>query len=935
MTAIIGRDREVALIDRFLAEPDGTAAHLAIEGEAGIGKTTLVRQVLAAAEHAGWRLLVARPAEAERDLPFAALQDLLDDVADDVLAKLPPPQRTALAVIELRESAPVGGLDARTVGTAVLSILRGLAVAEPVLVTIDDVQWIDPASRDALTFALRRVQRRVRIVTGERLADSGHGSTLDLAPIPIERVPLSGLSVAGLHHLLRERLERAFPRPVLVRLGSWSGGNPMLALELGRLLADGREMPVDEVPLTPRLDALIDARLRALPRGVRRTLLVIALAGSIDADSLETIMQGLGWPIRLPSLDHAILAAGPGPLRFAHPVLAATTVMTVTALDRRRAHAELAAATGDPVARARHIALATSGRQEGVAAAAEMAAQAAEDLGATESALDLAELAVARTPLVGLDAAQRRWFGLGRVALRAGDASRAEAAFGVAATGPDRNIAVRAMVSSIEILARRSVDDAAAIARAARIRSAGDRVLRAEVALAMPGSATEQYRHARAAVRLLGSDGPALLRARAIGKKAAAAMEAGLPVRIEELDLAVELESASPPREVAAGSAFLRSWVLFFEDDLVRSREEFQALHARAIAVGDERSIAEILRELTHIEIRGGRWDDAERLAADGLRAAEQGGQRAGEAMAHLQLGAIAALKGRREDADRELGLAESLGAASGLRRAIGLAIGRRGQLSLSLGDLDAAVDAFERSSGILLAAGVAEPALTNWRGEHAEALVRLDRLEEAEALVDRLELAIGGWRRPVSRAIVDRSRALIAAERGEMVAAVDLATNSVERLRGLYEPFELARSLEIAGAVHRRARHKTTAAALLGEAVAAFEGLGAVEWAARARSEAGRVGLRPRAPRTLTDTELQVARLAAAGQTNREVARRTFMSPRTVEAVLARAYAKLGIASRAELGGILGASASASVSASAVPTAPSAGHAPPVSNAD
>jgi DNA-binding CsgD family transcriptional regulator len=684
----------------------------------------------------------------------------------------------------------------------------------------------------------------------------------------------------------------------------------MLALEIGRLLLEGSEMPVDEVPLTPRLEALVDARLRALPRAVRRTLLAIALAGSIDDGSLDTLMHRLGWRVRLPDPDQGILAAGAGSLRFAHPVLAATTVMTVAAIDRRRVHAALAATSADPIARARHMALATSGPQEGVAAAAEMAAHAAEDLGATETALELAELAMARTPVSGFEAAQRRWFGLGRVALRGGDAGRAEAAFAKATTGPGRDLAVLAMVSSIEILTRRSVDEAAEVARLARARANGDRTLLAEVALAIPGSASERYRHARAAIRLLGSDGPAELRARAIGCKAAAAMEAGLVVRVEELDLAVELESASPPREIASGAAFLRSWVLFFEDDLVRSRQEFLELQARAVAVGDERSNATILRELTHIEMRGGRWAEAERLATDGLRAAEQGGQRAGEAMAHLQLGAIAALRGRREDADRELALAESLGAASGLRRAIGLAIGRRGQLCLSLGELDAAVRAFERSSEVLLGAGVAEPALTNWRGEHAEALVRLDRLDEAEALVDRLELAIGGWRRPVSRAIVDRTRALIAAERGDMDVAVDLATISVERLRVLHEPFELARSLEIAGTVHRRARHKARAAALLGEAVAAFEALGAAEWAARAKSEVGRVGLRPRAPRTLTDTELQVARLAAAGHTNREVARRTFMSPRTVEAVLARAYGKLGIASRAELGGILGTSA-------------------------
>ncbi|HEY2915761.1 MAG TPA: AAA family ATPase [Candidatus Limnocylindrales bacterium] len=918
MTALVGRDRELADVRRFLGELDGPASHLAIRGEAGIGKTTLFQHVVGAAQEAGWTLLVARPAEAERALPFAALQDLLEGVADDAIAGLPEPQRRALAAIQLRESAPRGGLDARTVGTAVLNTLRALEAIGPTLVAIDDVQWLDPGSRDALGFALRRVHRRVRIITGERIDERGGGSALDLAPVPIDLLLLPGLSVAGLYHVLREQLQHAFPRPALVRIGSWSGGNPMLALEIGRLLVGRSDAPLDEMPLSPRLGSLVGARLRTLPLAVRRTLLVIALAGSIDESSLDGLMRRLGWRVRFPEVDQGILGPGRGPLRFGHPVLEATAVMTVPAADRRRVHAELAAATPDPVARARHIALATGGRQEEVAAAAEAAAQSAEQLGATETALELAELAVARTPVAGTDAMQRRWLGLGRVALRAGDADRAAAAFANAMDGPSSEVAVLAMVDAIEVEARRSTDQALALARLARVRSSGDRVLLARVALAMPGSARDRYRHARAAIRLLGAIGPAELRARAIASKAAAALEAGGLVRLEELDLAVQLESTAPLREVAASAAFLRSWVLFFEDDLVRSRHEFEELHAQALAIGDERSIAAILRELTHIEIRAGRWTEAERLATAGLRAAEQGGELAGEAMAHLQLGAVAALRGRGVDADRELGLAESLGAASGLRRAVGLAIGRRGQLHLVLGELDAAVTAFERSSEVLLEAGATEPALTNWRGEHAEALVRLDRLDEAEALVDRLESGIGASHRPVSRAIVERTRALIAAERGDMDAAVVLAATSVERLRFLQEPFELARALEVAGAVHRRARHKTEAAALLGEAASTFDALGAVDWAARARSELARVGLRPRASSSLTDTELAVARLAAAGHTNREVARRTFMSPKTVEAVLARAYGKLGIASRAELGGILGTSAPTDAGATA-----------------
>jgi DNA-binding CsgD family transcriptional regulator len=905
---IVGRDREISTIEQFLRQPVEGASVLAIRGEPGIGKTTVIRETMRAADRSGWSLYTALPTEVERDMPYAALQDLLGGVADDIVRQLPGPQRQALMAIHLREAPPPGGLDARTVGTAVLNALRADADRHPLLLVIDDVQWLDPASRGALTFALRRLEAGVRIIIGERVEDLGLGSTFDLRPLPVQELLLPGISLAALYHLLRERLEHAFPRPVLVRIAAWSGGNPMLALEIGRrLLAAGVRTSLDSMPLAPVLGSLVDDRLRAQPLGVRRTLLAIALEGEIDEAGLDALMARLEWPVLLPDANQGILAGSFGHFRFAHPLLAATTIATAAAADRRQVHAALAAGSSDPVARARHLALATTAREEDVAAAAAAASQLAGELGATETALELAELAVARTPVEAIEEGQRRQLELGRVAKRAGDHARAEVALGAAASGPGTDEAVMAMIEQIEIKVRQSESEASQRAALARIRAAGNRMLLAQVALVIPGPARWQYRHARAAVRLLGAGASPALRARAIGVKAAAALEAGRAVSMDELDLAVSLEAASPPREIAAGAAFLRSWIIFFEDDLVRSKLEFEELFERAVALGDERSVAAILRELTHIEIRAGRWSRAEELATATLRAAEQGGQRAGEAMAHLQLGAIAALRGQLAKADSELGQAETLGEATGMRRAVGLAIGRRGQLSLSLGELDAAVRAFERSEDTLLQAGVAEPALTNWRGEHAEALTRLDRVGEAEALIDKLEAAIGTWRRPVSRAIVERTRAFIAAERGDTDTAIQLAAASVDRLQGLHEPFELARSLEIAGIVHRRARHKAVAAARLGEAIAQFQALGATEWAARARSELGRVGLRPRAPRSLTETEMQVARLAAAGLTNREVARRTFMSPRTVEAVLARAYAKLGVASRAELGGTLG----------------------------
>ncbi|MGZ8783552.1 MAG: AAA family ATPase, partial [Gaiellaceae bacterium] len=243
-TEIVGRDEEVAQVDAFLAR-DGPRA-LLLEGAAGIGKTTLWRTGIDLARARGQRVLSCSPSGAETTLSFAGLRDLLDAAFDDAADDLPAPQRHALAVALLREEGPLGNPPPPgAVAAAVVGLLHRLARETPLLVALDDVQWVDPSSASTLEFAGRRLgELPIALFVARRT--NGRGVPLGLDRAFEERlttVPVGPLSLGALHRLLRVRLEVAFSRPMLRRIHEASGGNPYFALEIGRLSA--REHDLD------------------------------------------------------------------------------------------------------------------------------------------------------------------------------------------------------------------------------------------------------------------------------------------------------------------------------------------------------------------------------------------------------------------------------------------------------------------------------------------------------------------------------------------------------------------------------------------------------------------------------------------------------------------------------------------------------------------
>jgi hypothetical protein len=316
---IVGRGEQLDRLRAFLAAPAELPAVLLLEGEAGIGKSTLWSHGVEEAGNAGYRVLVCRPSLAEAALSYAALGDLLDDALDDARDRLSEPQRRALAVALLLDDSDGPQPDQRAVGVGVLGVLRALTASGRVLVAIDDVQWVDGATAAALDFALRRLREEPVAVLGARRAGLDGG--LELADA--ERLAVDGLSLGATHQLLRSRLATSFPRPVLVRLHDTSGGNPFYALELGRALVRRERVsdPGEPAPLPDDLAGLLRERLAQLtPEALTIAAAVAALAiPTIDA-TVSTSDGGRG------ALEEAIAAEvlelDGDRVRFTHPLLA-------------------------------------------------------------------------------------------------------------------------------------------------------------------------------------------------------------------------------------------------------------------------------------------------------------------------------------------------------------------------------------------------------------------------------------------------------------------------------------------------------------------------------------------------------------------------------------------------------------------------------------
>ncbi len=399
---LIGRNTEVEALDRLLERASSGLSSLLIDGDAGIGKTAIWGEGLERAHQRGFRVLQASPAESERSLSLGVLTDLLASVTETELGALPAVQRHALEIAILR-AEPTGQLpDQRTLSVATVTLLRELLDTAPVLIAIDDAQWMDEASAAILAYAIRRLGDRpagvLLAVRGEPLApvlEIHSGISAERR----DRQQVGPLPLAALHQLFLGRTGRSFPRLILVRIEQASGGNPFYALEIARALGQPGAVvtPGEPLPIPDTLGALVEARIGDLPPDTRAALLLAAVAAE---PSLETLGRANPAAPRAldPALAAGIVAVDRHSIRFSHPLLAEAVVALAGPDQLRGVHATLArAATSDDI-RARHLAGATEGPDEDVAAALEAAAAQSRDRGATLDASSLYERSSGLTP---------------------------------------------------------------------------------------------------------------------------------------------------------------------------------------------------------------------------------------------------------------------------------------------------------------------------------------------------------------------------------------------------------------------------------------------------------------------------------------------------------------------------------------------------------
>ena len=429
---MIGRAAEVAVLTDFLAAGRDTPEALALDGEAGIGKTTLFDAALAEARDQGYAVFSCRPAGAETAFSFAALADLLDPVLPEGLSQLPLPQRRALSAALLLAEVEGDAPEERAIAFAVFRLLTEHG-DRPLLVAVDDVQWLDAASASVLAFTFRRLAAAPAALLVARRGDGSEAAPLGLdRAFPAERLRrlrLGPLSVGATHRLLRERLGVSFPRSTLVQLHETSGGNPFYALELARALeqSGGRMGAGERLSIPTSLTDLVSARLAALSADVREVLEPVALLSEPTVSLVEAVASdGEAVRGRLRAAEAAaIVEMNEERVGFSHPLLAARVEAELDPRRRRSLHRRLAELVGDPEQRARHLALGANGASARVAGELETASVTAAARGAPRAAAELAELSVSLTPVaVGGRVRRRRQLLAARHHLTNGDPDR-------------------------------------------------------------------------------------------------------------------------------------------------------------------------------------------------------------------------------------------------------------------------------------------------------------------------------------------------------------------------------------------------------------------------------------------------------------------------------------------------------------------------------
>jgi DNA-binding CsgD family transcriptional regulator/tetratricopeptide (TPR) repeat protein len=893
--ALSGRDTELKELGELVDGPEDRSGVL-LRGEAGIGKSALVTSTAAAASVAGLRVLRTAGAEAERNLAYAGLHQLLYPVRAGV-AELPAPQRDALRTALGLADGP--SPSAYLVGLAALTLLAEEAAAKPLLLVAEDVHWLDRASADVLAFVARRIETEP-IVLLATLPDGAESPLLDagLASMVLDRLPADAAA---------ELLDSVAPRlapAVRTRLLAEAAGLPLALTELP--LAVGELDGLDPVlPLTERLERTFTARVAALPEVTRTALLVAALNETTSlAETLAATGALLGVTadpgVLAPAVEARLVELSAGAVTFRHPLMRSAIPASATPLDRRQAHLALVEALRDqPDRRAWHQAAATAGPDETVAGELERTAERARFRGGAAAAIAALEQAARLSP--NADDQADRLLKAAELAVESGRRETAERLVHAAnPADPRRRATAGRLLSEFEDGVREDPARVAELARtAASVAADGqhDAAMRILWSAAMRCFWTEPGPEARqdllnVADRLpIPENDPRIVAVTAY----VAPFERGRAVLAHLREL-VAKTGADPEVDRYLGSAALQVGAF----DLAA---RFSAAAAPGLrAQGRLGLLPRALAVQAWSRVRLGDLAGAVPAAAEAARFARETGQPFMAGLATAVQAEIAALRGEHKQAKTLADEAERAGLAAGARPVLATVQLTRGLTGLSEGRFE---DAFADLRRLL---DPQDPAYqlalrTYCVAELTEAAVRAGRTDALRDVLAELEPLAAKTPSPALHIGLRYARAVLDPDDERFAEALraDLTGWPAERGR-VHLAF---------GEWLRRQRRVVESRTHLRTARKTFDALGMAAWADRARRELRSAGESspnrgPDARDKLTPHELSIAQLAAEGLTNREIGQRLYLSHRTVGTHLHRIFPKLGVSSRADLAGKL-----------------------------
>ncbi|QES44890.1 hypothetical protein DEJ49_31320 [Streptomyces venezuelae] len=914
---LLGRSAEcarlLALIDKARG---GESGALLIRGEAGIGKTSLVGYV---AEQADDLLrLGTRGVEVESDLPYVGLADLLRPVLH-ALDRIP--ERQGAALTGALALGPAVAQDRFAVAAGTLSLLGALAEEGPVLVTVDDAQWLDPYSLDALAFATRRLSRE-GVVVLFTARDEQEEAMSRLASV--ETFTLTGLDAESAHRLIAEKGTAELTAQEADRLLAEARGNPLALIELPALLAgsgagddagDGSGAPL---PIGEMLAHTFGSAVARLPAEAQDAMLLLAVLGTRPLAGTEAALRahGLSYESLEAAEDAGLVVEERDGYAFRHPLVRSAVYHGATPVRRRRAHHAIARSLQGATAPALeqyawHLAASGAEPDEHVASLLENAASGAPETLAYPLASRLYERAARFTP-EGQRKAERL--------LCAARASQAAGSLNEAAAILDRalehaeqlgtQLDIRQLRCYLDVqrgrptrsreLLKSAVDEAEKVDPALAAVMLGGIAL-TELAV---GDLTAARGTSAAAMELADSAHETLLPVRLLRTLVlllGGDAEAGRALLRELAEPLASPDPAFPyPLAGVGGLCHLAAEELDEAHGML-DRAAYTARGSSAVGL-----LSHLLCTLSVVEFWRGRWTPSLAHADEAVRLAEASGQLIEVSRGLAALVKTEAALNREEDCRRHAAKAMEWAGSTELPMDAARALGGLGLLELGLGRFEEAVHHLEEVRAFSQRHGRGDGLYLTWAADLADAYVHLRRTDEARDVLDVLEYEAGRGHRPVTAGAAARCRGLL--EPGDPEAASRHMRRSLALLSERPVPFERGRTEFAWGEQLRRQGRRSEARRLLERALATFERLGATGWAARVAAElhaAGGTEVRPeRAPlERLTPQELQVALVVGRGLTNHEVAERLFLSVKTVEFHLSNIYRKLdGVHRRAQL---------------------------------